>query len=59
MWIVKTPDKLISRIEGCRSREEISQLWLSFVNVHKPIVSLFISDWFRNVLREIEIDLNS
>ena len=42
--VVKTLGEYISRKEGWRSGENCSQLLLSFVNPHKPVVSSTISD---------------
>ena len=44
LCVVKTLGEYISRKEGWRSGENCSQLLLSFVNPHKPVVSSTISD---------------
>ena len=48
----------ISRTQGWRFGEECSQLFLSFINLHKPVVSSTISGWLKNVLRKAGIDMS-
>ena len=50
--VVKTLDEYISRTEGWRSGEECSQLILSFINPHKPVVFSTISGWLKNILKK-------
>ena len=47
LCVVRTLDEYISRTQGWTSGEECSQLLLSFVNPHKPVVSSTISDWLK------------
>ena len=47
LCVVKALDEYISCKEGWRSGEECSQLLLSFVNPHKPVVSSTISGWLK------------
>ena len=42
-----------------RSEDECSQLSLSFVNPHKPLVSFTISGWLKNVLKKVGIDIST
>ena len=56
---VKTLDECISGTESWRSGEECSQLLLSFVNRHKPVVSCTISDWSKSVLNKPVIDIST
>ena len=56
LCVVKTLDEYISCTEGWRSGE-CSQLLLSFVNPHKPVVSSTISGWLTNILNKAEIDI--
>ena len=57
--IVRALDKFISRTKCCRSGEEFSQLLPTFINLNKAILLFFISGWFRNVLRETEIEIQT
>ena len=59
LFVVKTLDEYISRTEGWRSGEEGNELFLSFVNPHKPVVSSTISVWLKNVLRKAGIDIST
>ena len=59
LCIVKTLDEYISHREGWRSGEECSQLLLSFVNPHKPVVSSTISGWLKNILKKAGIDIST
>ena len=59
LCVAKTLDEYISRIEGWRSRGECSQLLLSFVNPHKPVVSFTISGWLKNILKKARIDMST
>ena len=59
LCVVKTLDEYISRTEGWRSGEEGNELFLSFVNPHKPAVSSTISVWLKNVLRKAGIDIST
>ena len=57
--VVKTLDEYISRTEGWRYGKECSQLFLSFVNPHKPIASFTISGWLKNILKKVGIDIST
>ena len=57
--VVKTLDEYISGAEGWRSGEECSQLLLSFVNPHKPVVPSTISGWLKNILKKAGIDIST
>ena len=57
--VAKALDEYISRTEGWRSGEECSQLLLSFVNPHKPVVSSTISGWLKNILKKAGIDIST
>ena len=59
LCVVRTLDEYISRTQGCRSGEECSQLLLSFVNPHKPVVSSTISGWLKTVLKKAGIDIST
>ena len=59
LCVVRTLDEYISRTQGWRSGEEYSQLLLSFVNPHKPIVSSTISGWLKNVLKKAGIGIST
>ena len=59
LCVVKTLDKYISCTEAWRSGEEGSQLLLSFVNPHKPVVSSTISGWLKNILKKAGIDIST
>ena len=59
LCVVKTLDEYISCTEGWRSGEECSQLLLSFVNPHKPVVSSTISGWLKNVLKKVGIEIST
>ena len=59
LCVVKTLDKYISHTKGWRSWEECSQLLLSFVNLHKPLVSSTISGWLKNVLKKAVVDIST
>ena len=59
LCVVKTLDEYISRTEGWRSGKECSQLLLSFVNPHKPVVSFTISGWLKNILKKVGIDIST
>ena len=59
LCVVKTLGEYISRTERQMSGEEGSQLLLSFVNPHKPVVSSTISGWLKNALRKAGIDLGT
>ena len=57
--VLKTLDEYISRTEVWRSGEDCSQLLLSFVNPHKPVVSTTFSGWLKNVLKKAGIDIST
>ena len=59
LCVVKTLDEYISRTEVWRSGEDCSQLLLSFVNPHKPVVSTTFSGWLKNVLKKAGIDIST
>ena len=59
LCIVKTLDEYISHREGWRSGEECSQLLLSFVNPHKPVVTSTISGWLKNILKKAGINIST
>ena len=59
LCVAKTLDEYISCTEGQRCAEKCSQLLLSFVNPHKPVVSSTISEWLKNVLRKAGIDIGT
>ena len=59
LCVVKTLDEYISRTEGWRYGEQCSQLLVSFVYPHKPVVSSTISGWLKNVLRKAGIDIGT
>ena len=42
-----------------RSGEDCSQLLLSFVNPHKPVVSSTISGWVKNILKKAGINIST
>ena len=55
LCVVATLEEYLKRMKGWRGKDK-SQLLLSFVKPHNHVVSLTISGWIKNVLREAGID---
>ena len=55
LCVVATLDDYLKRTKVWRGKDK-SQLLLSFVKSHNPVVSSTISGWIKNVLREAGID---
>ena len=55
LCVVATLEEYIKRTKVWRGKDK-SQLLLSFVKPHNPVVSSAISGWIKNVLREAGID---
>ena len=55
LCVVGTLEEYFKRTKVWRGKDK-SQLLLSFVKPHNPVVSLRISRWITNVLREAGID---
>ena len=49
---------VVATLEDYLKRKDKSQLLLSFVKTHNPVVSSTISRWIKNVVREAGIDTN-
>ena len=54
--VVKTLDEYIAQTERGRSGEEHSQLLLSFIHPHTPVVSSAISGWLKAILMKSGVD---
>ena len=52
-------DEYIARTEGRTSGEEHSQLLLSFIYSHKPVVSSTISGWLETILIKLGVDTST
>ena len=55
LCVVATLEEYLKRTKVWRGKDK-SQLLLSFVKPHNPVVSSTISGWIKNVLREAGID---
>ena len=49
----------IARVERWRSGEEHSQLLLSSIHPHKPVVSSIISGWLKTILMNSGVDVDT
>ena len=56
---MRTLDEYIAQTERWRSEEEYSQLLLSFIPPHKPLVSSSISGWLKTILMKSGVDTGS
>ena len=52
-------DEYIARTERWRSGEEHSQLLLSFIHPHEPVVSFTLSGWLKIILMKSGIDTST
>ena len=59
LYDVRTLDEHIAQTEGWRSGEEHSQLLLSFIYSHKPVVSSTISGWLETILIKLGVDTST
>ena len=53
--VVASLEEYLKRMKGWRGKDK-NQLLLSFIKPHNHVVSLTISGWIKNVLREAGID---
>ena len=59
LCVVSTLDEHIAQTEGWRSGEMHSQLLLSFIHTHKPVVTSAISGWLKTIFRKSVVETDT
>ena len=57
LCVMTTLDEYIAQTEKWRSGEEHSQLFLSYIHPHKPMVSSTILGWLKTILQKSGVDM--